>query len=123
MADTRSRMIFFVSKLLLPGIFFLLSLIMFPVNSFSQQDTTAGGTPPPVRALSKLVKYSKASFKNDLNYPGKVYGCLGGNNTFLVDFEAQETFSVEIGNYDSLLFFSEWDLNDRKKYVINYYMA
>ncbi|MBK8553062.1 MAG: hypothetical protein IPL53_19165 [Ignavibacteria bacterium] len=100
----------------------LISCLLFayfaiPTTSYSQADTIAGRT-IPVTAITEFIKYSNATARNNLFYPGKINGFLNGNSTFLKDFESQETFTFEIGNYDSIQFF--FDLP--KSYVDKFFI-
>lgn len=82
----------------------MFTYLALPINCFSQTDTGTGIT-IPVTALTKFIKLSNATAKNNLFYPGKVNGFQNGISTFIKDFESQEVFTFETGNYDSIQFF------------------
>lgn len=89
-----------------------MSFIVFPGISSSQtnveKDSTGDGV-DPVLALNKIIKYSKANIKNKLFYDGKLFGYKDGEKKFIRDFQSQELFEFETGDYDSVQFYYEWD--------------
>lgn len=96
---------FDLKTLLIFNLLFLLN-ISFPVFSYSQTDSAkVVGKIKPVTPLSKFIKFSNVTAKNNLNYDGKVNGFLNGNSNFIKDFNSQEIFSFETANYDSIQFY------------------
>lgn len=94
-------------------------LMMAPGVSFSQNDTADIEEVYPVTVINPLIKYSEATIKNDLNHDGKIYGYTGGASQFINDLRSQETVSFQTGNYDSIQFYYEWDVDDKYRYKVD----
>lgn len=75
-----------------------------------------------VTALTPVIKYSVAEFKNNANHDLKVFGIENGSESFIKSCGPLEVFTLEVKDNDSLRFFSEWDLDDKVIYEVNYFL-
>ncbi len=98
--------------------FVLISFVLLnPLKVFSQNDENETKV-DPILAVSPVINYSKAFFKNNLAYEGKIFGFYNGESTYINDFPALDTFSVYTNQFDSLQFYSEF-IENGKSYVLN----
>lgn len=90
--------------------------------SFVQTSLSQDSKNVIVTALTPIIKYSVAEFKNNVNHDLEVYGCKNGLQTLIKNCGPFEVFIVEIKDNDSLKFFSQWDIDERERYKVNYYL-
>ncbi|MDZ4710701.1 MAG: hypothetical protein SGI89_00085 [bacterium] len=111
-------MLIFHLRILILSNLILFAMLASPITSWSQTDTSKTARTKPVTPLTNFIKYSNATVKNNLYYPGKVNGFLNENSIFVKDFESQETFSFETVNYDSIQFYYDLPYSYVDKFFI-----
>jgi len=98
-----------------------INFIFFKADIYSQtnkDDISPDVEIIPVTPVKVFVKNSIGKAKNNLYHDGKIYGFLNGDSTFIDEFKSQETFAFNTGNYDSLQFYYQWDIDDRRVYKL-----
>jgi hypothetical protein len=105
------------SRLIALSIFIFLLVVLNPLKVFSQDDDNETKV-DPILTVSPVIKYSKAIFKNNLAYEGKIFGYVNGESILINEFPALDTFSVLTKQFDSLQFYSEF-VENGKSYVLN----
>ena len=94
-------------------------LIFFVFNSsilYSQEDEEPKLY--PATSLNELINYSSAIVVNNLPYDGTAFGFKDGKSTFIIDYQALDTFTFNTMDYDSIQFYSEY-LRDGKPKVLD----
>ncbi|MBK9332483.1 MAG: hypothetical protein IPM96_08845 [Ignavibacteria bacterium] len=62
----------------------------------------------PATTITDLIKFSSAKVVNNLPYKGSAFGFKNDKSTFILDYEALDTFSFYTNDYDSIQFYSEY---------------
>lgn len=102
--------------------FLLLAFSLLLWISFVETSKSQDSKNVVVTALTPIIKYSVAEFKNNANHELKVYGYKDGSETFIKNSEPLEIFRIETSDFDSLKFFSEWELDEKENYKVVYFL-
>jgi|GEM_PF-1916941 len=99
----------------------LFLVINFNINSVNSQNKPDDDIVPidPVALLTDLIKYSNAVIKNNLNHDGQIYGYINGERIFIKDIGSDGIVSIETQNFDSIQFYSEFNLEDGSTYIVD----
>ena len=76
----------------------------------------------PVDSSTRVIEFTNVVFKNNLNRGGKANFMKNGVKIPIRDFSSPEEFSIEIGAFDSINFYFEWELNDSTLRTVDYYL-
>ena len=98
----------FKSKRLFLSYLAIVIYLIFPVNSYSQEDLSDKDIRfLPAVALNEVVQYSDAKIMSNYIHQGIVSGVKGDDTIYIKDVYSLDTCIVETKDYDKILFF--WD--------------